>query len=167
MSCSANGNELRLTVADTGKGISAEDLKSIFDRFYQVDHVHPNGSGIGLSLAKAFIELHNGSITAESEPGVGSTFTIVLPVVHCGHTDEEVKSKITAEDVTAELASIENETFVPEENRPDNDLPLLLVIDDNSDIRTMIHHLLSDSYRIIEASNGKDGVRMAARHTPT
>lgn len=55
-----------MSVADTGEGISQRDLGNIFDRFYQVDRVHPNGSGIGLSLCKAFVEMHGGTITVES-----------------------------------------------------------------------------------------------------
>ena len=74
--------DMILSVSDTGRGISAEDLGNIFDRFFQVDKVHPNGSGIGLSLAKAFVELHGGSITAVSEPGEGSVFTVSLPLRH-------------------------------------------------------------------------------------
>ncbi|MDE7151872.1 MAG: sensor histidine kinase, partial [Candidatus Amulumruptor sp.] len=79
---SCSDGQLVFTVADTGRGISVEDLSNIFDRFYQVDKVHPNGSGIGLSLAKAFVELHDGHISVESQLGVGSEFTVSIPVRH-------------------------------------------------------------------------------------
>lgn len=85
-------NNLIITVSDTGQGISESDLGNIFDRFYQVDRIHPNGSGIGLSLSKAFVELHGGSMSAESVPGKGSVFTVSLPVRHVAATPDETHS---------------------------------------------------------------------------
>ena len=66
MSYECDGDTLIFRVADTGEGISERDLGNIFDRFFQVDRIHPKGSGIGLSLAKAFVELHGGTISVES-----------------------------------------------------------------------------------------------------
>ena len=66
VSYGSDGKVLTFSVADVGEGISERDLGNIFDRFYQVDRIHPNGSGIGLSLAKAFVELHGGTIAVES-----------------------------------------------------------------------------------------------------
>lgn len=154
--------KLMFAVADTGRGISVEDLGNIFDRFYQVDKVHPNGSGIGLSLAKAFVELHEGSISVESQLGVGSEFTVNIPVRHISDTAETVTPGIISESVVdAELGEIE-----PEPQEIDADKPLLLVIDDNEDIRHMIRELLSDDYVMIFAANGKDGLRLAAKYVP-
>lgn len=161
--------DMILSVSDTGRGISAEDLGNIFDRFFQVDKVHPNGSGIGLSLAKAFVELHGGAITAVSEPGKGSVFTVSLPLRHVADKAEAMTGGITDSDVTAELARVESPELpeVPQTTEPDGgDLPLLLVIDDNEDILVMISQLLSGAYRVITATNGADGVRMAARYVP-
>lgn len=161
--------DMILSVSDTGRGISAEDLGNIFDRFFQVDKVHPNGSGIGLSLAKAFVELHGGSITAVSELGKGSVFTVSLPLRHVADKAEAMTGGITDSDVTAELARVDSPALpeVPQAPDPDGgDLPLLLVIDDNEDILVMISHLLSGAYRVITAANGADGVRMAARYVP-
>ena len=70
--CTCGSSQLGFSVADTGKGIPSEDLGKIFDRFFQVDKVNPQGSGIGLSLAKAFVELHGGEISVESELGKGT-----------------------------------------------------------------------------------------------
>ena len=97
--CSREGDTLRLTVADTGQGIPAEDLGNIFDRFFQVDRVHPNGSGIGLSLAKAFVELHGGEISVESTLGKGSVFTVTIPVRHTGNTPADHVTVITWADI--------------------------------------------------------------------
>lgn len=161
--------DMILSVSDTGRGISADDLGNIFDRFFQVDKVHPDGSGIGLSLAKAFVELHGGSISAVSEPGKGSVFTVSLPLRHVADKAEDMTGGITDSDVTAELARVESPLLPETPSAPDlegNDLPLLLVIDDNEDILVMISQLLSDTYRVITASNGADGVRLAARYVP-
>lgn len=158
--CASDGKTLTLKVADTGEGISERDLGNIFDRFYQVDRVHPNGSGIGLSLAKAFVELHEGTISVESQEGKGSVFTVTLPVRHVAETVADAAKRIEESEVTAELSSVETELVF------ENDKPVLLVIDDNRDIQQLIRQLLGTDYNIITAGNGKDGVRMAAKYTP-
>lgn len=158
--CASDGKTVTLKVADTGEGISERDLGNIFDRFYQVDRVHPNGSGIGLSLAKAFVELHEGTISVESQEGKGSVFTVALPVRHVAETVADAAKRIEESEVTAELSSVETELVF------ENDNPVLLVIDDNRDIQQLIRQLLGSDYNIITAGNGKDGVRMAAKYTP-
>lgn len=153
---------LVISIRDTGRGISERDLGNIFDRFFQVDRVHPQGSGIGLSLVKAFVELHHGTIAVTSQEGKGSEFTVVIPVTHVETVDEAVTAAhVQPKDVEAELGDIENPT-------PDHDSekPLLLVIDDNEDIRKMVGTLLGDDYSVISAPDGKEGVRMAAKYVP-
>lgn len=160
VSYAAVDDELVLRVADTGEGISERDLGSIFDRFYQAERVHPRGSGIGLSLAKAFVELHGGTISVESTVGKGSVFTVRLPIRHVAESTAEHEKSISAADVDVELDTTESEISM----NPDK--PIVLVIDDNSDIRSMVGQLLNNEYNIITASNGKEGVRMAARYVP-
>ncbi len=163
-SCGLDGDNLLFSIEDTGQGIGADDINNIFDRFYQVDKIHPNGSGIGLSLAKAFVELHGGSIAVESILGVGSKFTVTLPVVHveeCMPADTD--NLITKADVNAELDRLEE---VDRTTTAGTELPLLLVIDDNADIRRMIGELLKDEYNIVTAPDGREGVRLAAKYVP-
>lgn len=163
-SCGLDGDNLLFSIEDTGHGIGADDINNIFDRFYQVDKIHPNGSGIGLSLAKAFVELHGGSIAVESILGVGSKFTVTLPVVHveeCMPADTD--NLITRADVNAELDRLEE---VDRTTTAGTELPLLLVIDDNADIRRMIGELLKDEYNIVTAPDGREGVRLAAKYVP-
>lgn len=160
VSYTAVNDEFILRVADTGEGISERDLGSIFDRFYQAERVHPRGSGIGLSLAKAFVELHGGTISVESIVGKGSVFTVKLPIRHVAESTAEHEKSISAADVDVELDTPETEISM----NPDK--PIVLVIDDNSDIRSMVGQLLNNEYNIITASNGKEGVRMAARYVP-
>lgn len=159
VSYESDGDNLTFRVADTGEGISARDLGNIFDRFYQVDRINPKGSGIGLSLAKAFVELHGGSISVESTLNVGTEFTVKLPVRHVSETVAEADRTIAREDAGAELDNIESDfTF-------DDNKPLVLIIDDNRDIQKLVGELLSD-YNIIAAPNGREGVRLAARYVP-
>ncbi len=160
VSYSSDGNNLTLKVSDTGEGISERDLGNIFDRFFQVDQVHPKGSGIGLSLAKAFVELHHGTISVESTPGKGSVFTVILPISHVSEEAAETKKLYEAEDVEAELGKIETELTM------DSEKPLVLVIDDNNDIQKLVGGLLNTEYNVISAGNGADGLRKAMKYVP-
>lgn len=160
VSYESDGDNLTFRVADTGEGISARDLGNIFDRFYQVDCINPKGSGIGLSLAKAFVELHGGSISVESTLNVGTEFTVKLPVRHVSETVVEADRTIAREDAGVELDNIESDfTF-------DDNKPLVLIIDDNRDIQKLVCELLASDYNIIAAPNGREGVRLAARYVP-
>ena len=151
-----------LKVADTGEGISERDIGNIFDRFYQADRIHPRGSGIGLSLAKAFVELHGGIITVESALRKGSVFTVVLPVRHVAESAVDTEKRIDHDSVNSELGRIECEA----DTTVDSGKPIVLIIDDNRDIQRLIGELLNDDYNILTASNGKDGVAKAARYVP-
>ena len=154
------GNSLILKVADTGEGISKEDIANIFDRFFQVDRVRPRGSGIGLSLAKAFVELHGGEISVESELKKGSVFIVKIPVRHVAEETSEITKTIYQQDVNAELETVEVDKPFEE------DKPMLLVIDDNKDIRDLVTELMKDSYNVVTAPNGKEGIRKASKYVP-
>ncbi|MCH5242488.1 MAG: substrate-binding domain-containing protein [Muribaculaceae bacterium] len=155
-----DNHNLILKVSDTGEGISQQDISHIFDRFFQVDRVRPKGSGIGLSLAKAFVELHGGSITVESELKKGSVFTITIPVTHVSEEVSEVSKSISQQDVDAELEVVETDkTF-------EDDKPLLLVIDDNKDIRELVSEIMKADYNIVTAPNGKEGIKKATKYVP-
>lgn len=155
-----NDTTFIISISDNGEGISERDLGNIFDRFYQVDRIHPNGSGIGLSLCKAFAELHEGTIRVESTINKGSVFTVYLPIKHVSDTPEATRKFITEQDVEKELGPIETETEI------DVNKPVVLVIDDNRDIQELITELMGDSYNIITASNGQEGIRKGVRYVP-
>lgn len=176
------GDMLVISVSDTGLGISAEDLGNIFDRFFQVDKIHPNGSGIGLSLAKAFVELHDGTITADSQPDQGSVFTVSIPVRHVAATespqasitstqlendqDKEARNSVgMGKEIYEELAPVELIGAELPSEESDN-RPRVLIVDDNPDIRTMVRLLLKDDYRVLEADNGQTGFKAATRMIP-
>ena len=151
---------LIISVADCGEGISEENLRHIFNHFFQVEQIRPRGSGIGLSLALAIVKLHGGEITVKSELKKGSIFTVTLPVRHIDTHTTEVTKTLTAEDANSELEDVEiNIEF-------DQGKPLLLVIDDNKDIREMVAELMKSEYNIITASNGKEGIKRAVKYVP-
>lgn len=160
VSYNVEGDKLIVKVADTGEGISKEDIANIFDRFFQVDRVRPRGSGIGLSLAKAFVEMHGGNITVDSELKKGSVFTVTLPITHVAEEASEVAPSISQEIVESELMNVESEKSF------DDNKPVLLVIDDNKDIREMVNELMKEDYNVITAPNGKEGLRKASKYVP-
>lgn len=160
VSCRVDDDKAVISVTDTGEGISERDLGNIFDRFYQVNRVHPNGSGIGLSLSKAFVEMHGGSLTVESELNKGSVFTITIPVTHVSATAAISHPTITPEEVRAELEPVDMAPEFADEK------PLLLVIDDNKDIRDMLTQLLNAEYNVLTAPDGAEGIRKAMKYVP-
>lgn len=170
ISISQESSSFLLQVADSGTGIKKESIDKIFDTFYQTDaSLQQNSSGIGLSLVKAFVELHGGTISVDSEYGKGSVFTCRFPLRQIANEAPVEKSQlITTETINTELATsntqkideIINETTIVDSK------PILLIIDDNSDMRTYIHTILEPDYNIIEAANGKQGVALANKYLP-
>ena len=152
----------RLVVADTGSGISVQHIRHIFDRFYQMD-VNHTGSGIGLALAKAFVELHGGMITVDSVEGKGTVFTVDIPmtVVEEQSVDLMQKLQITQQTVVEELEDMETEEQVPDENKE-----CVLIIDDNADVRNYVKSLLREEYTVIEAPDGRAGLKKAMKYVP-
>lgn len=152
----------RFTVANTGSLISAEHIRSIFDRFYKIDR-HHTGSGIGLALVKAFVEIHGGIIEVESDERQGTVFIVDLPVRTC-----EAETGVASAPVEASAPDqVDNLLREDEaENFNDPSKPSVLVIDDNADIRAYVHTLLNSEYSVIEATDGTEGIRKAMKYVP-
>lgn len=165
---SLKDNHLFLNVSDTGRGISEESMKNIFVRFYQVDRVRPEGSGIGLSLAKAFVELHGGSIRVESREGEGASFTVALPIKHVEArlAPESLEASRDAARSVAGLIEDTEDVLPSDTGEVQEGKPLVLVIDDNDDIRILVKELLRHDYNIIGAPDGREGIRLASKHVP-
>lgn len=155
-------SQFKFVVADTGIGISEMDKNKIFDRFYQADKINPNGSGIGLSLSKGFIELMNGTIELTSNKGEGSRFVITIPVSHI----ENVKTISTPLSTPLHLVDAEFSVEQPGETKFSDSKPLILAIDDNPDILNLIRGILGEKYNIITAKEGKTGLRLALKYIP-
>lgn len=151
----------RLTVANTGSLISAEHARSIFDRFYKIDRHHA-GSGIGLALVKAFVEMHGGTISVESDERQGTIFTVDLPVVCADPPAAEEAIQESSHGFPAEAVVDVEEV----ENNYDASKATVLIIDDNPDIRAYVHTLLSGEYSVVEAADGAEGIRKAMKYVP-
>jgi DNA-binding response OmpR family regulator len=153
-----------LRVEDTGIGIAKENLNKVFDRFFQNDMpglMVSQGSGIGLSLTKEFVKLHNGTIDVESEPGKGSCFTVRLPLISKG-SDEEDDSELDIGESSSENLTIPDEKL----SEQPADKSLILLVEDNDDFRFYLKDNLKDRYNLIEAANGKEGLQKASSSLP-
>lgn len=153
-------NGIKLTIEDTGIGMPTDMLEKIFDRFYQINttpNILNQGSGIGLSITQEFVKLHGGTLKVESEEGTGSVFTVYLPLVLLSNqsltlTDaqdekQEIAMPLTSGDEIDEPSKIGK--------------PVLLIVDDSEDLRTYLKENLKAKYKIIEASDGKQGWQKA------
>lgn len=157
---------IRFTVTNTGSMISAEHIRSIFERFYKID-MHHAGSGIGLALVKAFVELHGGTISVESDEKQGTVFTVDLPVQACAYETSSLEdspaSSVSETSPLNDALPIEEEEL---EKNYDSSKPSVLIIDDNADIRSYVHGLLHFDYTVIEAADGSEGIRKAMKYVP-
>lgn len=154
----------QLSVEDTGYGIGKESLAHIFERYYQESGEHQaSGTGIGLALVKNLVKLHEGDIQVKSLPDVGTTFYLRLlaentyPQALHGEDMHTEKQDAKEEDSTLKLEAIE-----PDKNAR----PIILVVEDNADIRDYIADSFTDLYEIKTAANGKEGLQIATDCIP-
>lgn len=167
-------DSVTISVTDTGIGIPEEEIPHVFDRFYQVDNSHTReqeGSGIGLALTKELVELHHGDIRVKSQVGKGTEIVVRLPLGLDHFRPEEVveQSLETGQPGPAERIPLlfEPEQSVPNDSdgRPDES-PLILLVEDNADVRTYLREHLRSEYRLLEASNGAEGIEAARDQIP-
>jgi signal transduction histidine kinase len=171
-------------ISDTGPGIPDDEVSRIFDRYHQVDGAVSQvqeGTGIGLSLAKELVELHRGTIRAENRTGDGAAFIISLRLGsdHLS-ADEIVDDSADSEDdfvhasmasmtemVVADPAEVDDASSgeeVTEEIPPD--APVVLVVDDNRDVRQYVRACLQPRYRVVESADGESALRLLAEVDP-
>lgn len=161
---------IRITVSDTGQGIPKEHLPHVFDRFYQAEPSlvrKSDGAGIGLALTKELVELHGGKIKVDSEPGQGTCFTVFLPLVQDENT--EINQAMLSEN-TRRQPEVALEPY-SEINESDNfggtsNVPLLLIVEDNRDLRQQIRRIFHNQFRIEEAEDGAEGWKKASEKLP-
>jgi len=161
-----------ISVSDTGIGIKEEEIKTIFDRFRQVaggsawEH---GGTGIGLAHASELVELMGGQIKVKSQYGKGSTFSVNLPVERQQIGGEAEVSGEPEEELylqpEVELSDIKQEGDVLQESLSGKK-PLILIVDDNPDMRQYISGVVKKEYDFITAGNGKEGLKRLEKHTP-
>jgi signal transduction histidine kinase/DNA-binding response OmpR family regulator len=160
-----------IEIIDEGIGISNEKILRIFDRFYQIDDTRNRkyeGTGIGLALVKELVNVLEGKIRVESQENIGTSFLVILPIndlmissENIGISKDEINRKTSHFKIEIE---IKNDELGFQKTEIDN---ILLVVDDNADIREYIRGVFENSYQIIEASNGKEGLLKAIEITPT
>jgi DNA-binding response OmpR family regulator len=151
---------VHLEVRDTGRGIAAEQLPRLFDRFYQADSSdtrEQEGTGIGLALTKELVELHGGTITLTSQPGQGTTATVRLPVRH-------VAAPAVAPPTHVAPADEAEPNSTPEVSAAE--VTQVLIVEDNADVRAFIRATLAPHYHVLEAVNGEEGVTLAREQVP-
>ena len=161
------GPFVTIRVKDNGMGIAAEELPRIFDRFYQVDASHTReaeGTGIGLSLCKELTELMGGSIHVDSIKELGTEFQLCLPII-TGKTTQALKQERDF-DVEAWLSKTPEETVKLQQTATKTPNALILLTEDNPDLRQFISQQLQNRYTVLEASNGKEALKQAREHTP-
>ncbi len=182
--------EISIEIKDQGKGISKEKLKTLFERFVssdnKLDSFQP-GTGIGLSLSKELIDMHNASIHVESEVGVGTTFTVGF-LTGTKHFDPKTVDFIIQDGQSIENKDISDsneiksdktkDIAITENNKKDDNtiedidvddnllLPTLLIIEDNEEVRSFLRLILNKKYHILEAGDGKTGLEIAQREIP-
>lgn len=186
----ADGPAARLTITDTGTGIPDGDIPHLFERFHRVDGARRRsheGSGIGLALVKELVEMHGGTVAVESRIGIGTTFTVALPFgsKHLAHgqvseivSPVELHGSVVAY-VREALGWIPGEDRLAEEiaraatgDQPDEGAAtelgrsVVLLVDDNADMREYVRGLLSGRYRVLTAENGREALEIAQRAHP-
>ena len=182
VSLKVEGDNLRIDIRDTGKGIEKEEADMIFERFFQAKGA-ASGTGIGLALVKSFVELHHGEVWVESELGKGSDFIVEIPreqvdssqVIHMDDdgVDNSVSGSSSVDKCVADESVLQ---YIDDGDRKcgkvqqlvseNTNKPTVLVIDDNNDIRQYEHTLLQDAYIVLEAADGKEGLEIAKKEVP-
>ena len=157
-----------LKIKDTGRGISTEQQRLVFDRFYQVTNsetVNITGSGIGLSLVKDLLDLHGGKISLNSIPSAGTTFTLMIP---------KGRNHLQAHQIIENFRNsshpyhyqIERTTINSDKNAIAKKGYTILLIEDNPDIRKFLKNIFQYEYNLLEAENGKIGLEAALKELP-
>ncbi len=183
---------VEIRIRDTGIGIPQEEIPKLFDRFYQVDSSHTReyeGTGIGLALTKELVELHHGRISVESEKSSWTEFTLEFPLgkEHLSEGLLSEKEEEIVEDKTDVILSEEKNLISfgddrvqkvssshfdklsvtnEDQNKEEGDKTIILVVEDNYDMRQYIRESLDGNYIIEEAVNGEQGVRKAEKIIP-
>lgn len=171
---------LQITVTDTGIGMPSAQLANIFDRFYQIDNSSTRqheGTGIGLALVKELVTVHHGRVEVTSVEGAGSTFNVYLPMNPEAFEVHEIavpsSAPVSVVDKTI-APMVDSETseppdpdgkIMPESTAADLET-IVLVVEDHADVRAYIREHLENSYRVIEARDGVDGLEKAREFIP-
>lgn len=157
--------KVQLCLSDTGEGIPEDQLDSVFEPFYQVNKGEKNSSGIGLTFAKELVELHKGTISVESTEGVGTKFTVTLPLLLPENPAQQVVNTPYRPEFMPDAGS-RSDLIQPESYLFDKSKPIILIAEDNRDVRDYIVAALKEKYNVIEAATGFEGYERAVEAIP-
>ncbi|HZY24940.1 MAG TPA: ATP-binding protein, partial [Bacteroidales bacterium] len=165
-SSEAETEYVKISVINTGEGISQENLSKVFDRYFQINNVQNKnvaGTGIGLALVKSFVELHNGKANVKSEPNLETCFDIYLPVIQADfNRNSEVSPAIHKKSFRNTKITEDSENLSPKQNYGLR----ILIVEDEEDIRNYILEELSSDYKVLSANNGEEGLIIANETIP-
>ncbi|MBN2763000.1 MAG: response regulator, partial [Bacteroidales bacterium] len=166
-----DGNKLlKLVISDNGIGIPEKDKNKIFERFYKVPDarsVNREGTGIGLSIVKELVEIHHGKIQVESALGVGTTFMIMLPFSKDSYSDHEMAGYEKANDKITGIENNENLESSPQQDAGrSNKLPVILLVEDNQELREYLAGHFEERFRIYMAADGLAGLKLSKEVNP-
>jgi signal transduction histidine kinase/DNA-binding response OmpR family regulator len=159
-------DQLLFEISNSGKGLTEAELKNVFGKFYQVDSSQ-HGYGIGLALIKELVQVHGGSITVSSNDD-WTTFKISLPIARSHYRSNEISllPKFPSFETKPLEGEKETDFYVGSEKLVAKTKPILLIVEDQNDMRNFIKNSFADSYEVIVAKNGKEGIDKALRHIP-
>lgn len=160
-------DELHFAIKNTGRTLSKKEIKSIFERFYQIN-ANAQGAGIGLALVKELVVLNKGLIEVESTPNEWTTFKVIIPINKESFTENEFLSLneiLESKHESNTDKAIFNPATISNSDKKE-ETPILLVVDDNADIRTYVSSLFKKTYKILEAKNGQEGIDIAIEQIP-
>ncbi|MHA7057641.1 response regulator [Aquimarina sp. M1] len=167
ISSQKNNSQLYLEIKNTGTTLTDEELSNIFSRFHRA-HENTTGTGIGLALTKELVELHKGTITALSDE-ISVRFVVTIPVNKKVYREEEVRYQKQTHIPRSEKPlpeRIQNEKIEIEHPSNSTDDPMLLIVDDNAELREYLSSLFSDRFNIKTAKDGKEGFKKALKYVP-
>jgi len=152
---------IEISVKDSGKGISQNNIEKIFTRFFRVDSKNESsGTGIGLSLVRDLVKLHNGNVYVISKPGKGSKFTVRLPF----ETEEGLAE--TQQEKEENQKQMSDTRMQSDDLTEKPDARIMLIVEDNPDVRYFIRSHFDNVYSIYEARNGREGWDTAIKVIP-
>lgn len=166
---------IEIRVSDSGAGIPENQLPHIFDRFYQGNGksaVNQEGTGIGLALVRELVELHGGETLVESEVDKGSVFIVSLPLVKAARAvNSTSKTQSTNGSLNAEAQNGVPQAEIKNGRNPKSEIrnpksDIVLLVEDNADVRQYLKKQLGNTYTIMEAENGRDGIEKARQQIP-
>ncbi|MDR2809515.1 MAG: response regulator [Tannerellaceae bacterium] len=167
LSSRIENHHLYIEVTDDGCGIPEEEQKNIFAPFYQIVDNNPGGTGIGLSLVKLLVDAHHGMVEVSSEPGSGSVFVVTLPVspTQTKECATHLLNRAMKEVVPAKEPVLQSATPIPEGSEDNSHHPILLIVEDNSEMGDFLYQTFKHEYAILPAKHGEEGLEWLKNKT--